>query len=515
MSEPRRIFVESTTTEGAGIITAAPQKRDANMHFAIYVALASLLIGLISLNFVDIDIWHQMALIRESLRAGHLLKADVFAYTPTLVPSVHHEWGAGVIAYFASKWFGGAGIIALKFLAALATLFVCIRTAEKAGADTRTIAFLAPIGIYLMHAGFLSTIRAQAYTFLFLATLLYLLGEDSRDRRSWILPWLAVFPLWLNVHGGFVVGIGVVLMHAAEQVLDRKPWRHLLFIAAAMCCEVLINPFGGAYVRYLGRALTMSRPQISEWRSIWGLSPLWSTLFVAALALAAVAWAARKERRKTGVIVLLATAVEGMLHRKLMPLFAIAWLCYVPSYVQSTRFASWIMRFAERRRKFVLACCLAMVATSLVSAVRMRFWEARVPQGPPQISYPVGAVEYLQAQNFHGRLMTPYAFGAYVSWKMYPAVRVSIDGRYEVAYEEALLRDMNNFYDAKGDWRATLTKYPTDLVLVPTESAVSEKMPSSRWTQVYADGTYKLFARPGVILNDVTCEGESFAGSIP
>jgi hypothetical protein len=32
-------------------------------------------LALISYNFVDIDLWHQLALIRESLRAGHLLRA--------------------------------------------------------------------------------------------------------------------------------------------------------------------------------------------------------------------------------------------------------------------------------------------------------------------------------------------------------------------------------------------------------------------------------------------------------
>ena len=47
------------------------------LRWATFVGCGAFLCQLIAYNFVDIDIWHQMALIRESLAAGrHLLKAD-------------------------------------------------------------------------------------------------------------------------------------------------------------------------------------------------------------------------------------------------------------------------------------------------------------------------------------------------------------------------------------------------------------------------------------------------------
>src|SRR5215467_9869298 len=62
------------------------------LRFAAYAALMSFFVSLTAYNLVDVDIWHEMALIRESLRAGHLLTRDIFAYTPTVYPSIHHEW---------------------------------------------------------------------------------------------------------------------------------------------------------------------------------------------------------------------------------------------------------------------------------------------------------------------------------------------------------------------------------------------------------------------------------------
>src|SRR5579883_2760256 len=87
------------------------------------------------LNFVDIDLWHQMALMRDSMAAGHLLRADRYAYTPTIQPWIDHEWGAGAIAYFGALWLGGRTILVLKFLLALATYGLCWKGARSWGVD--------------------------------------------------------------------------------------------------------------------------------------------------------------------------------------------------------------------------------------------------------------------------------------------------------------------------------------------------------------------------------------------
>ena len=64
----------------------------------------------ISASVVDPDIWHQMALFREALRAGALPLVDMFAYTPVVAPSVQHEWGAGAIALAIAQQFGAPGL---------------------------------------------------------------------------------------------------------------------------------------------------------------------------------------------------------------------------------------------------------------------------------------------------------------------------------------------------------------------------------------------------------------------
>ncbi|MFZ3342394.1 MAG: hypothetical protein WA213_16040, partial [Terriglobales bacterium] len=478
----------------------------------------------IAFNFVDIDIWHQMNLIRASIAAGHLLTDDPFAYTTTIHPMIDHEWGAGVLAFFLSKWMGGAGILLLKFGSALATLLLTMRLAERRGASVAVVEFAAPLSIGMLYFGFLSAVRAQAYSFLFTAALLWALeaarGGHPRKEQRWLWAFLAVFPIWVNLHGGFVVGLGLVFLYCVEQVLLGKPARSAVIVLCGMALEVFLNPYGAHYFSYLFRALPMARPRIPEWSPLWTLGWFPTLLFALALGMVICALAKLKTWPAPGMLLLAATSVGALLHRKMLPFFAITWLCYVPAYFQDTGTGQWLQEFARKRRRFFLFAWTVLIACSLVSAIRLKFWRLEVPQaGVPQIagdlSYPIGAVDYLAAQRFHGNIMVPFRPGAYVSWKQYPNVKVSIDSRYEVAYPDEWVERVFRFYEAREGWRETLNAYPTDLVLAPKSAPVLRLLHELSWKPVYVDAQFELVARPGLQLPAVDRTSEIFSGSFP
>jgi hypothetical protein len=490
-------------------------RRQRWLKFASFAGLISFLLSLTAFNLVDVDIWHEIALIRESFRAGHLLTRDVFAYTPAVYPSIHHEWGAGLIAYGLTHWLGGDAILVLKYLIALLIGFLCLRCAESIGAQVDVWAVLCPIAIYVSQLGFLSVIRAQAYSFLFTACCFWVFEQDRRGNRRWLFPWLCIFPVWINLHGGFVVGLGLLALYAVEQALRRQPFRHLLLVLAGSILEVFINPFGPAYLRYIVHALAMSRPFILEWRPVWVLGALRTAIFLGAIAITVYSVAKIGIRRAVGMLMLIATAIQATLHFKLMPLFAIGWLSHVPAYVQQTPIGQWITDFTQRRFAFVLSVWLLVTTIFLTDAVRWQFWRIRVPQSDSTFSYPVGAVEYLSQQHFAGNLMVPFRQGAYVSWKLFPAVKVSVDSRYEVAYPEEWVDRTFRFYSAEPGWRYTLTAYPTDLVLVPQISPLARVIDQSGWHVVYLDREFKIFARPGLDLPFRNHNSETFTGVFP
>jgi hypothetical protein len=488
-----------------------PQTTDFFLGTAISIGLCTFFVSLISYNFVDIDLWHQMALIRESLSAGHLLKTDPYAYTPTIRPWIDHEWGAGAIAYFATLWLGGRAVVLLKFLLAVGTGIVCARCSRLRGADLSLLSVCALLAAPLAYLGFFAALRAQAYSFFLTAVLLMFLELDRRGGRGWMIVWLVIFPLWVNLHGGFVVAIGLMALHAAEEFFRRSPIRHLLLLLGAMALEIFLNPYGTAYFTYLRRALTMARQYAPEWRPVWDLGPAKTVCFVVAIVVAAYAASSVGLRRALGMSVLAATAAEAVFHRKLLPLFAIAWVGYIPVLLGETAFGRWWVQFTRRRVRFMRVAWIAFACICLATAFRQKPWELSVPQP----IYPVGPVDYLTRHEFHGNVMVPFRMGAYVSWKLFPAVKVSLDSRYEETYPDPVVERVFHFYEAAPEWRATLDAFPTDLALIPRDAPIAALVAETGWNRIYRDQQFELYARPGQTLPWEDDSSVTFHGVFP
>lgn len=75
-----------------------------------------------------------------------------------------------------------------------------------------------------------------------------------------------------------------------------------------------------------------------------------------------------------------------------------------------------------------------------------------------------------------------------------------MDSRYDVAFPPALVDESYRFYEAGPDWRQTLAKYATDLVLVPVHTAVAALMPETGWNLVYQDLDFRIYSRPALQL---------------
>ena len=112
--------------------------------------------------------------------------------------------------------------------------------------------------------------------------------------------------------------------------------------------------------------------------------------------------------------------------------------------------------------------------------------------------------------------MTPFTSGAFVSWKLFPSVKVSIDGRFEVAYPPGALAENHAFYQAESGWRDTLDKYPTDMVLIPTYGPLAEAMSDAGgWQRVYADDAFELHAPLERVWPHVDRLGQRLQGEFP
>ena len=204
-------------------------------------------------------------------------------------------------------------------------------------------------------------------------------------------------------------------------------------------------------------------------------------------------------------------------------IYGVVWLAYVPAWISRTQLGKGLVASIERHRTLTIRISQGIACAGLLFAVCNHFW---LPTLPPKrvystACYPTGAVEYLKQQRFTGNLMTPFHVGSYVSWEMYPQVKVSFDGRYEVAYQEHLMPEHNQFLGGEGEWWTILDKYATDAVMVHRQAPVVEKLEVFRepndgkklpikanWRIAYEDDSFLILASDSCNLPRLDRRGE-------
>jgi hypothetical protein len=79
---------------------------------------------------------------------------------------------------------------------------------------------------------------------------------------------------------------------------------------------------------------------------------------------------------------------------------------------------------------------------------------------------PVREADILSRAGAKGNLATPFAWGSYLAWRLYPNIKISMDGRYETAYPESTFALNNAFFDHQGDWLRLCRSCKVDYVIL-------------------------------------------------
>src|SRR4029450_8829713 len=198
------------------------------------------------------------------LKVGQLMVAehavprtDVLAWTTAGRPWLDQNWGAQ-LALSAIWPLGGFPLLTIVSAALTMASWALVAAAcRRRTADLRLIAGTVLAGYAVAAAA--SAVRPQLFSLLLFATELYLL-EVARTRPRVALAIPLLMPLWANLHGAFVVGIGLLVTEAlaAAWRRDRAGAVRYALVTVAGMAGLLINPWG---VRVLGYAVSLPTNQ--------------------------------------------------------------------------------------------------------------------------------------------------------------------------------------------------------------------------------------------------------------
>jgi hypothetical protein len=389
----------------------------------------------------DPDLWGHLRFGLDLLRDRRISTTDPYSFTQDM-PWINHEWLSELLFAIAYRVGGIAGLIVLKTAVIAMVLTLAWATLRPISRASWRWWLLAVVPFALTPAA--STFRPQLWTLL---AVMLLVRTMSTGRGWWLV--VPLFGLWANLHGGWIVGFGLMAAWLAGKLLDDARPRDLVRSVTTLVlglCATLMNPYGTRLWGFLAGTVRMTR-EITEWRPLWQQAD-WSHAVLwtisACLCLAALR-ASRNRRQWAPVLPACGLGVASLFVDRLGPLFA---LVSTPLWAHAWSEASASDRQPRGYPQTTLIVDMAAVASIwiLVTAATVRCLPISGSWAPDLL-----AASALESSTARGRLVLPFDWGEYAIWHWGPRLRVSMDGRRETVYSHAML----DLQDAvTGDQRA-------------------------------------------------------------
>jgi hypothetical protein len=369
--------------------------------------------------------------------------------------------------------------------------------------------------------------------------------KHNRTRLLWLLPPLML--LWVNLHGGFLVGFVLLAIYwfsavwqssrspgdrfdqALQNIRSGKRARTLAFTGLLSALATFLNPYGWRLhlhiYRYLSNRFLMDHIDEFQSPNFHGVA---QKCFAGLLLLTLVALAARNRETKnihaSHFLVMLFAVYSGLYASRNIPVSSLLLILVMGPWLSDAmdRLAERLPRrrtqklanrriapaspgaasppFLQRMRAIdrslrghlwpvaaiVLTCWIAAHAGKLGSTSLMdAHFDAK--------RFPVGAVSYLEKHDVPGPVLSPDFWGGYLIYRLYPQTKVVVDDRHDL-YGEEFLKSYLKMVHVEPGWKNFLQQHPAGCLLVPKESALANiLLETPNWQPVYGDTVAILF----------------------
>jgi hypothetical protein len=474
--------------------------------FSIYVFAYAILFA--SRPLSDADFWWHLKTGEFIFKTGSIPRTDFFSFTNYGKPWVAHEWLSEVIFY---AIYSRLGFNALILIFAIVTALAFWIALKRSTAHVFISGSAALLGVWSV----LPTVgvRPRAFTLLFASIYLAVLGRYARTGQGRVVWWLVpLMALWANLHGGFLIGLVLVVLTIVGIIVDawltREPMRPLLprlrqlvLVVMGAALAACLNPQGWRIYLFPFEIFfsPIQQREVTDWLSPNFQQPdLFPLAVLILVTIGALALSPRRPRPSELLFFLstLFATLKSNRHMAIFALIAVPLMAeYLQSWISSTPLAKAFGKPSAGRasvREVILGILLLLPL--VLFANRLRNTAFSSPQ-QSMIQVPLKAVDYLKQNRLTGNTFTdPNIWGGYVIWTL-PNNPVYIDGRIDM-YGDDFVKEYIDLIRGKIDWREPFGRYDVRLVIVNPKSMLSREIQNSpEWQMLYADEMAAVFQR--------------------
>jgi hypothetical protein len=451
---------------------------------------------------IDPDMWWHIKVGQDILRTGHWPVVDAYSWTAAGTPWIAYEW-LGELPLALVQRIGGrfGGVVALDiFLIALSSIIMlAVYWLATVRSGNSKAAFISALFLASLAFGNFS-LRPQMFGFLFLVLTLLVL-EKFRRGVSWPLWTLPpIFLLWVNTHGSFIIGIGVIATYllaglfsfekgSVKAVAWTRSQRIKLETALLLCIAVLpITPYGTQLAVYpfdMAFSQPINIANISEWRPM-PFDILGGKMFLGYIV---IFFLLQMFSRFTWSLEELCLALGGTVMACIHVRFV---LLFVPFFapVLAASLARWVPAYKRHKDQFIAN---AVIMAAVVIAMFHYFPSRADLDKKVAKTYPVAALDYLRTHNISRRMLNGYGYGGYL---VFSGEKTFIDGRGDLYERNGILGDYVYFINLKPGSLQVIRNYGVETCLLDRgDGLVTTLLASPEWRQIYSDNTSAILVR--------------------
>jgi hypothetical protein len=475
--------------------------------WALYLLVVAVLFKLFNQLSADYDLWWQIFMGKETIVNGWLQKVDIYSFTAFGRPYINHEWLSQIIMAWAYLVDKDTGLIIWRWIGVFLLLFFAWQLIKlHAKHHMGRIVTLLCLGLVLS-PGISFRVHLFSYVLLLLLLLLIYVARAKNTLPSVIAVSL-LFALWANMHGAFVLGLAVWAVYVMIYALRNRPdfYWHRAFISLLLPVgATLANPFGVKLWTFIYHELSnpLSRKYITEWQPF-----TFSAREMPFFLVMTVTWSAyffsKRAKLVDETIILVIASTMGLLSIRHSPLFVILALPSIACHTDGA--LSRLLKMGSHGNSisglytvvsslFFLGIAIVFVAMGLPDN-----WQIHAGKDP----LPVQTVAFLKQNHLKGNLWVPLHYGGYALSRLYPDIKVSIDGRWAAVYSQQVMADhmIFSFRGTKGKWKKLLEKYGADLAMVePANPALAEMHQDLDWVWIFREPAAVLLIKKDYLLS--------------
>lgn len=400
-------------------------------------------------------------------------KTDPFSFTMPSYKFIEYEWLSDLIYAIFYPTLSMFGFSILQYLIIVSSLFLLI--GKKFYKWTPAVVLFST-GELLMFPG----VRPQIFTWIFFSIFLFILFDKKRrSKYIFLLPLLMI--VWVNLHGGFAIGIFLLLLILiTESYINKKIYIKGFIALLLSIFATFINPYGiRIWEVILNHAIGINlRLNILEW--LPGITTFHPTLFILISISALIIYRYFKKFDKTEAILFIILLVASFSATKFIPFFVLISVIILnkgllhlkndlPDKIALKRFNTFLSIL------FYLGIFLFILQSYMILKFSYELSENSY--------YPKKAVEFLNNKHLGKNIFSTYNWGGYLIWKL-PGRYFFVDGRmptwnnFNVQNKKESSSAFTEYIDIitnKISFKDTAKKYNIDTVVLPIQTPPKEK----------------------------------------